>query len=88
VTQIQAGEHPSSMAGRGEIIIDVQYLPHEKDQFGLGGKVKREVEEHVKQVVWPIPICDGARPGSNGYLMPIAPKSLPIILSSACFNRR
>jgi len=50
VTQIQAGEHPSSMAGRGEIIIDVQYLPHEKDQFGLGGKVKREVEEHVKQV--------------------------------------
>ena len=50
VTQIQAGEHPSTMAGRGEIIIDVQYLPHEKDQFGLGGKVKREVEEQVKQV--------------------------------------
>ena len=50
VTQVQAGEHPSSMAGRGEIIIDVQYLPHEKDEFGLGGHVKREVEEHIFQV--------------------------------------
>lgn len=50
VTQVQAGEHPSSMAGRGEIVIDVQYLPHEKDEFGLGGHVKREVEEHVFQV--------------------------------------
>lgn len=50
VSQIQAGEHPSSTAGRGEIIIDVQYLPHEKDEFGLGGHVKREVEEHVRQV--------------------------------------
>ena len=50
VTQIKAGEHPSSMAGRGEIIIDVQYLPHEKDAFGLGGAVKREVEDHVLQV--------------------------------------
>jgi acetylornithine deacetylase len=50
VTQIQAGEHPSSTAGRGEIIIDVQYLPHEKDEFGLGGRVKREVEEHIARV--------------------------------------
>jgi acetylornithine deacetylase len=50
ITQVNAGEHPSSMAGRGEIIIDVQYLPHEKDEFGLGGKVKREVEEHIAAV--------------------------------------
>jgi acetylornithine deacetylase len=50
VTQMQAGEHPSSTAGRGEIIIDVQYLPHERDEFGLGGIVKREVEDHVRQV--------------------------------------
>lgn len=50
VTQIRAGEHPSSMAGRGEIVIDVQYLPHEKDDFGMGGTVKREVEEHVRHV--------------------------------------
>ena len=50
VTQINAGEHPSSTAGRGEIVIDVQYLPHEKDEAGLGGRVKAEVEEHVFQV--------------------------------------
>lgn len=47
VTQMSAGEHPSSMAGRAEIIIDAQYLPSEKDEFGLGGNVKREIEEHV-----------------------------------------
>jgi len=47
VTQINAGEHPASIAGRGEIIIDVQYLPSEKDEFGLGGHVKHEVEEHL-----------------------------------------
>lgn len=50
VTQMSAGEHPSSMAGRAEIIIDAQYLPSEKDEFGLGGKIKREIEEHVKHV--------------------------------------
>ncbi|HEY0791126.1 MAG TPA: ArgE/DapE family deacylase [Chthoniobacterales bacterium] len=44
VTQVRAGEHPSSAAGRAEIVIDVQYLPHEKDDQGLGGDVKREVE--------------------------------------------
>ena len=50
VTQINAGEHPSSMAGRAEIVIDVQYLPGEKDANGLGGTVKREVERHVAAV--------------------------------------
>ncbi len=50
VTQINAGEHPSSMAGRAEIIIDAQYLPSEKDEFALGGHVKREIEEHVHNV--------------------------------------
>ena len=49
-TQISAGEHPASIAGRGEIIIDVQYLPSEKDDYGLGGAVKREVEEHIVAV--------------------------------------
>ena len=49
-TQISAGEHPASTAGRGEIIIDVQYLPSEKDASGLGGAVKREVEEHIQAV--------------------------------------
>ena len=47
VTQVRAGEHPSSMAGRAEIIIDVQYLPSEKDTDGVGGTVKREVEDYL-----------------------------------------
>ncbi len=49
-TQLRAGEHPSSMAGAAEIVIDVQYLPWEKDEFGLGGNVKREVEAHLARV--------------------------------------
>jgi acetylornithine deacetylase len=47
VTQVRAGEHPSSTAGRAEIIIDVQYLPSEKDPDGVGGTVKREVEDYL-----------------------------------------
>lgn len=50
VTQLKAGEHPASLAGRAEIIIDVQYLPAEKDEFGLGGHVKRELEEYLARV--------------------------------------
>lgn len=49
-TQIRAGEHPASMAGRAEIVIDVQYLPSEKDEFLLGGHVKREVEAHIAAI--------------------------------------
>jgi len=50
VTQVRAGEHPSSIAGRAEIIIDVQYLPSEKDADGVGGAVKREVEAHLARL--------------------------------------
>jgi acetylornithine deacetylase len=50
ITKISAGEHASSTAGRGEITIDVQYLPHEKDKFALGGNVKREVEAHIAAI--------------------------------------
>jgi acetylornithine deacetylase len=49
-TQIRAGEHPSSFAGRAEIVIDVKYLPSERDEFGRGSRVKREVEEHIAHV--------------------------------------
>ena len=47
VTQLHAGEHPASTAGHAEIVIDAQYLPSEKDEFGLGGNVKKEIEEHL-----------------------------------------
>ncbi|HEX3444268.1 MAG TPA: ArgE/DapE family deacylase [Chthoniobacterales bacterium] len=50
VTQVRAGEHPSSTAGRAEIIIDVQYLPSEKDTDGVGGAVKREVEAYLAKL--------------------------------------
>jgi hypothetical protein len=30
-----------------EIIVDIQYLPWEKDAAEVGGAVKREVESHV-----------------------------------------
>ncbi len=51
VTQVKAGEHPSSFAGAAEIIIDAQYLPAEKDEVGLGGAVKREIEAHLRRAV-------------------------------------
>ncbi len=50
VTQVKAGEHPSSFAGAAEIVIDAQYLPSEKDEVGLGGAVKREIEAHLAEV--------------------------------------
>ncbi len=50
VTQMTAGEHPASTAGRAEIVVDVQYLPSEKDELGMGSHVKREVEAHVAAV--------------------------------------
>ncbi|MBB3307235.1 MULTISPECIES: ArgE/DapE family deacylase [unclassified Enterobacter] len=50
VTQLKVGEHPASIAGRAEIVIDVQYLPAEKDEMGLGGHVKKEIEAHVAKV--------------------------------------
>ena len=33
-----------------EIVIDVQYLPQERDKAGLGGHVQREVEEHISRI--------------------------------------
>ena len=50
VTQLKVGEHPASIAGRAEIVIDVQYLPSEKDEMGLGGNVKKEIEAHIAKV--------------------------------------
>jgi acetylornithine deacetylase len=50
VTQMSAGEHPASTAGRAEIVVDVQYLPSEKDELGMGGHVKREIEAHIAAI--------------------------------------
>ncbi|WP_102224809.1 M20 family metallopeptidase [Acidimangrovimonas sediminis] len=50
VTQINVGEHPASIAGRGVITFDAQYLPSEHDEVNLGGRVKREIEEHIARI--------------------------------------
>jgi acetylornithine deacetylase len=50
VAMLKAGDYPTTYASKAEITIDVQYLPSEKDQNHLGGKVKQEIEEMVKRV--------------------------------------
>ncbi|MCB8883529.1 ArgE/DapE family deacylase [Acidisoma cellulosilytica] len=49
-TQIRAGEHPSSTAGRAEIVIDVKYLPVERDALGRGSHVAAEVDAFLAQI--------------------------------------
>ena len=47
VSMLKAGQHPSSYAESFEATVDIQYLPGERDEHGLGGRVKREVEERL-----------------------------------------
>lgn len=47
VSMLRAGQHPSSYAEGFEATVDIQYLPSERDEHGLGGNVKREVEERL-----------------------------------------
>jgi acetylornithine deacetylase len=50
VTQISAGEHPSSYAGRAEVVIDVKYLPAERDELGRGSRIKDEVDDYIARI--------------------------------------
>ena len=50
VAQINAGEYPTAFANKAEIVFNAQYLPREKDEMGLGGKVKKEIEEFIASV--------------------------------------
>jgi acetylornithine deacetylase len=50
IAQIQAGEYPTAFANRAELVFNAQYLPSERDAFGLGGNVRREIEEFVQAV--------------------------------------
>jgi len=50
VAMINAGDYPTTYASRAEIVVDVQYLPLEKDEHGLGSKVKQEIEDFVARV--------------------------------------
>lgn len=48
--QFEAGEYPTTFANHAELTFDAQYLPQDKDEKGLGGKVKKEIEDFVAAV--------------------------------------
>lgn len=50
IAQFNAGEYPTSYASSAEIVFNAQYLPREKDENGLGGLVKEEIEMFVNRV--------------------------------------
>ena len=50
IAQFQAGEYPTAFANRAELTFNAQYLPRERDEFNLGGNVKREIEDFIARV--------------------------------------
>jgi acetylornithine deacetylase len=50
IAQFNAGEYPTAFANQAELIFDAQYLPREKDEMGLGGKIKKEITDFVNVV--------------------------------------
>ncbi len=47
IAQFNAGEYPTAFANTAELVFNAQYLPREKDEMGLGGKVKKEIIDFV-----------------------------------------
>lgn len=47
VSMFESGQHPSSYAETATLTVDIQYLPGERDEKGLGGRVKQEVEDYL-----------------------------------------
>jgi len=50
IAQFNGGEYPTAFANKVEIVFDAQYLPREKDDNGMGSKVKREIETFIETV--------------------------------------
>jgi acetylornithine deacetylase len=50
IAKVEAGEHPTTYADRAELTFNAQYLPEEKDDRGLGSRVKGEIEAFVGRV--------------------------------------
>jgi acetylornithine deacetylase len=50
VSMLDAGDFPTAYAGQMRITFDAQYLPAERDERGLGGRVKAELEAFVAQI--------------------------------------
>ena len=49
VSMLDAGEFPTAYASRMRITFDAQYLPAERDERGLGGRVKAELEAVLRR---------------------------------------
>jgi acetylornithine deacetylase len=50
VSMLDAGEFPTAYAGQMRITFDAQYLPAERDERGLGGRVKTELEAFFQEI--------------------------------------
>ncbi|MHB8062653.1 MAG: ArgE/DapE family deacylase [Ruminiclostridium sp.] len=50
IAQFNAGEFPTSYANNAELVFNTQYLPTERDENGLGGNIKRFIEDFVDKV--------------------------------------
>lgn len=50
VAQIQAGEYPTAFANRADVVFNAQYLPSERDELGMGSRIKAEIQEFVDAV--------------------------------------
>jgi acetylornithine deacetylase len=85
VAQLNAGEYPTAFANKAEIVFDAQYLPREKDDMGLGGKVKMEIEafidaiaqtepwlrEHPPEIEWLIDADCGETPVEHPFVQTV-----------------
>lgn len=50
IAQINAGEYPTTYAGKCDIVFNIQYLPSERDENLLGGNVKRYFEKFIQDI--------------------------------------
>ena len=50
VAQFNAGEYPTAFANKAELVFNAQYLPREKDDMGLGSKVKAEIQSFIDSI--------------------------------------
>ncbi len=50
VSMLDAGEFPTAYANQMRITFDAQYLPAERDNRGLGGHVKAELEAYFRVI--------------------------------------
>ncbi len=50
VAKIEGGHSPTSFADACKVILNIQYLPSERDRTGGGGNVRHEIEDYVNKV--------------------------------------